>query len=551
MLTRLTIQNYVLIDEVELHLNPGLTTITGETGSGKSILLGALGLILGDRAETDALRDQHNKCIVEANFTVDGSLRDFFELNELDFEAETIVRREIIPSGKSRAFLNDTPVTLKLLKEFGAQVIDIHSQMESSRLRERQFRFELLDAAAGQIDKAAAWQHAYKSYLTAVRQLEDLCEQEARSKADLDYFRFQLTELDEAQLDRSDWDDLAAEADLHRNAEGIAEALSRVVNTLEEGDHAHLPEFKKMLSGLEVVASVHTPSATLLERLRSAYLELKDISMEAASAADGVVRDPARLIEIEERLDGLYALQSKHRVQDLAGLRALRAELAAKVESIDSLEETIARLQAETSAKHNELTAAAEVLHEARLHAAERLSQEVKALLVQLKMPDALLHFDMERTDTLGSFGVSELRLLFTANKGMAPQVLERAASGGELSRLMLALKAVISGYRRMPTLILDEIDTGVSGDVAARMAETMQTMAESSQLIAISHLPQVAGRADHHLKVFKEVENDKTFTRLVTLSGNERVEELAGMLSGEVVTDSARDHARTLLEAH
>ena len=374
--------------------------------------------------------------------------------------------------------------------------------------------------------------------------------QEAQSKADLDYFRFQLNELDDLKLDVQAWDDRATEAETLRHAGGIAEALREVSFRLDEGEQPVLAEVKRALMALEAVANVHSPSAALHERMKSVYLELKDIAMEASETGESIAENPERLAAIEQELDELFRVQSKHRVNSVEELVALREEIATKVASIDQLDDTLAELSATVTKRYAELNGLGKQLHTARLAAARKIEAEVAGVLAKLKMPDAKLQFDLTESEEPGTYGCSELQLLFTANKGTAPQALEKSASGGELSRLMLALKAVVTAYKQLPTLILDEIDTGVSGDVAARMADAMADMAKTTQLIAISHLPQVAGKATHHLKVFKDVEGDRTYTRLQVLKTDERVEELAGMLSGEVITDSAREHAKALLGA-
>lgn len=548
MLKHLRIENYVLIDHVDLPLLNGLTAITGETGSGKSILLGALGLILGERAEHEALRNADAKCIVEASFSLDESRKPFFAENDLDFEFETVVRREITPAGKSRAFINDTPVTLKVLKDFGSEVVDIHSQLETSRLRDKGFRFELLDAAANQSEVVQFYQLNYRSWLQSKKELEQMREHEAQGKADLDYYRFQLNELDELKLESNAWGDMAQEAETLRHASSIAEALREVSYRFDEGEQPVIAEVKKAINALESTANVHQASAALLVRLKSLYLELKDLSMEASATGESIAEDPQRLEIIEQQLDELYRVQTKHRLNSITELRELQANLTKNVAAVDHLDEAIEKLEKAVEVQHAELLKLGASLHAAREHAAQKLESEVSAILTRLKMPDAKLQFSLNALPDPGPFGCSDLQLLFTANKGSSPQPLEKSASGGELSRLMLALKAVVTEYKRLPTLILDEIDTGVSGEVAARMADAMALMARSTQLIAISHLPQVAGKATNHLKVFKEVVGDRTFTRLQALGKSERVEELAGMLSGEVITESAREHARALL---
>lgn len=548
MLKRLTIANYVLIDTTELVLSPGLTVLTGETGSGKSILLGALHLILGERADLNVLRKPEEKCIVEATFTLGEQHRDFLLANDLDFEPETIVRREISPAGKSRAFINDTPVNLKVLRAFGDRIVDIHSQLETSRLRDKAFRFELLDAVAGHSERVSAWQGEYQKLSRLEQLLGDLMEQEQRSKLDLDYFRFQLEELEAARLDDTDFETLEAEADTLRNAEQIGQHLRRTLYELDESNHAVLPALKQVSSLTSEISSVHLPSKALSERLKSVHIELQDIVAELETCVESVEHNPERLAEIEASLDGLYRLQTKHRVNSAAELKILRENLREKVDGIDSIEDQINALKEEISTLRDRLSLEASAMHEDRVRAGKGLEVEISKRLEQLKMPDAKLRVVVTATEALNRFGNSDLALLFTANKGSEALPLEKSASGGELSRLMLALKAVVSNYNTLPTLILDEIDTGVSGDVAARMGEAMHGMAQHMQIIAITHLPQVAGRAPHHFKVFKETRGELTHTKIVALSDDERIEELAGMLSGETITTSARAHAKELL---
>jgi DNA repair protein RecN (Recombination protein N) len=548
MLKRLRISNYVLIDQAELDLSRGLTVLTGETGSGKSILLGALHLILGERADLDVMRSPEEKCIVEAVFELHEDLKSFFESEDLDFEAETIVRREISPTGKSRAFINDTPVNLKTLKELGSRVVDIHSQMETSRLREKAFRFELLDACAQQQGEVRSYATSYKQLLSLRSELEALREQEHRSKLDLDFFRFQFEEISAVAIDKIDVSALEEEAQTLRNADTIAANLHKVSHILEEREEAILPQIKSLIQNLDTTSEVHAGSRELRDRLNSAYIEMQDIAAEALSNAEGISHDPARLHAIELELDQVYTLMNKHRLTSITELIDLREDLKSRIEAIDSLDEVIAERVTTISQLEQDLNSKADSLHQARVTAARTLEKQIQSLLVDLKMPHALLQFALSATQELGIHGKSDLVLLFTANKGAEPLALEKSASGGELSRLMLALKAVVSNYRSMPTLILDEIDSGVSGDVAARMAETMKHMSGEMQLIAISHLPQVAAKAEHHFKVLKETAHEATFTRINYLSASERVEELAGMLSGEVITESAREHARALL---
>ncbi|MFT6184208.1 MAG: DNA repair protein RecN (Recombination protein N), partial [Flavobacteriales bacterium] len=493
MLTKLSISNYALIAHVQVDFTSGLSVITGETGSGKSILLGALNLVLGERADLDALRIKTEKCIVEAHFNVREDFKDFFHSNDLDFESETIVRRELSPNGKSRAFINDTPVNLKLLKVFGDQMVDIHSQLETGKLRDKNFRFELLDSVASQLETVSVWRGKFDAMKSQETDLDKLKESALQSKRDLDYFRFQLDELLEVNLDELKQEALESEADLHRNAEGIAQAFGKVAYGLDESENAVLPSLKTLIDALDSIASVHLQSNELKERMQSTLIELQDISEEASNLRDGSEQDPQRLLEIEQVLDRIYALQNKHQLNTVDQLIHLRDSLDEKVNSIDSLDERIQALELKVEKEKEQLKKGALAFHKSRIKAGEKLQLEIQSHLTNMKMPHATMRFSLTLQDTLSRNGCSELELLFTANKGGNELPLEKAASGGELSRVMLALKAVISAYKALPTLILDEIDTGVSGDVAARMAEVMKYTSGSLQLMAISHLPQVA----------------------------------------------------------
>ncbi|MDG1780996.1 MAG: DNA repair protein RecN [Flavobacteriales bacterium] len=548
MLSKLSISNYALISHVEVEFTEGLSVITGETGSGKSILLGALSLVLGERADLDALRVKTEKCVIEAHLQTAEEHKSFFEKHDLDFEQETIVRRELSPSGKSRAFINDTPVNLKTLKLFGDQMVDVHSQMGTGQLRDTSFQFELLDAAAKQQTEVIAWKTRFALWRNKLEELEELKAAAAQSKRDLDYFRFQFEELQELNLDQLNQEALESEAAMHRNAEDIAHSFGKVVFGLEEAESSILEELKRVSDALDGTSRVHGESAQLQERLKSSLIELKDIAEEATSLRDKAEGNPERLAQIEGVLDGLYALQNKHQLTSAEELIALRDELDAKINSIDSVEDRIIDLERWIEQEETGLLKQAQTLHKGREKAGVTLQKEIQAHLKAMKMPDAIISFHMTPSTTLDKNGCADLELLFSANKGSAALPLEKVASGGELSRLMLALKAAVSAYKKLPTLILDEIDTGVSGDVAARMADVMKHMSEELQLIAISHLPQVAGKAKQHYKVLKSTAQGTTQTSIVQLDTAARLEELASMLSGEQVTDSAREHAKALM---
>lgn len=548
MLSRLSISNYALISQVEVEFIDGLSVITGETGSGKSILLGALSLVLGERADLDALRIKTEKCIIEAHLRTTEEHKLFFDEHDLDFETETIVRRELSPSGKSRAFINDTPVNLKILKLFGDQMVDVHSQMATGKLRDTSFQFSLLDAASNQQKEVDQWKQRFTNWKNKLEELEGLKDSAAQSKRDLDYFKFQFEELSELNLDNLDQEVMEGEAEMHRNAEDIAQAFGKVAFGLEEADSSILLELKRVSDALDGISRVHGESAQLQERLKSALIELKDIADEATSLRDKAEGNPERLAQIEEVLNVLYSLQNKHQLSSTQELIVLRDELDAKINSIDSADDQISDLENWIREEENALLGDAKVIHEGRKKAASILQKEIQAHLRAMKMPDAVITFHMTPRTHLDKHGCADLELLFSANKGSEPLPLEKVASGGELSRLMLALKAAVGNYKKLPTLILDEIDTGVSGDVAARMADVMKHMSASLQLIAISHLPQVAGKAKHHYKVLKFTSNGTTQTSIEELDAPARLEELASMLSGEQVTDSAREHAKALM---
>lgn len=549
MLLRLNIRNYALIEQLDVEFTSGLSVITGETGSGKSILLGALGLALGERGAAEVLRNKAEKCIVEITFRISSELMSFFEDNDLDFASETIIRREVAVGGKSRSFVNDTPVSAKLLKDLGARLIDVHSQFETSNLRSKDFRMNLLDAAAGQVEQANSFKKQYRKWQQMKSDLEQMIEEDARSKAEADFISFQLNELDAAGLESVDILALEEEAEMHRNAESITQHLSALVYRLEEAEEATLPALKSALQNIEALAAMHKSGVQLRDRLKSVYIELVDIAGEASRERDNIEGDPGRLKILEDTLDKLYALSHKHRLNSAVELISLREELRGKLDHFEGLTDKIEVLTKEVESEKSALLQLSKSLHSGRIQAAGLLEKNVKEKLALMKMADAKLQFVFGLTEELSQYGQTTVELLFQANKGLEAQPLEKAASGGELSRLMLALKATTATFLSLPSLILDEVDTGVSGEVAARMADVMRGMSGEMQLIAISHLPQVAGKAQHHYKVYKETLGEQTFTRLTALDDLQRIEELAGMLSGENITDSARKHAKELLQ--
>ena len=548
MLQRIHVRNFALIDELDLVLNKGLTAITGETGSGKSILLSALGLVMGDRADLASLQNKTSKCIVEVSFEVTEQWRAFFESKDLDYEPISIVRREISPAGKSRAFINDTPCNLATLKEFSSKVLDIHSQSQTRLLTDRGFLFRLLDRVADQSQKVEEWRKTYRSWKSQILELNQLKEQEEKAVAELDFLSFQLNELEEAGLDEIKDQDIESELSILKNADEIKAALQSVAYALEESDQAIVAALRNLDQQLDAVSRSHGDSETLQLRIRSVAIELQDIAQESQNISDSMEQDPERLHDLQNIQDKLFHLMTKHRLNTTDDLLTLRSELQEKVGSIGSLEDRISQLQEKVSQAEGKLIADAKKIHAARVAAGNKLSKEILEELASLKLTDAKLLFDLKEEAQLNEYGCSVLQVMFSANKGSEPQLLEKAASGGERSRIMLALKAVIARHEQLPTMIFDEIDTGVSGDVASRMANSMYSISEDVQVIAITHLAQVAGRADHHIRVEKNPNEERTLTSAKVLSREERLEELAAMLSGSEITDSARSHASELL---
>ena len=548
MLQRIHVRNFALIDELDLTLNKGLTAITGETGSGKSILLSALGLVMGERADLASLQNNSAKCIVEASFEVSEQWRTFFESKDLDYEPVSIVRREISPAGKSRAFINDTPCNLATLKEFSGKVLDIHSQSQTRLLTDRGFLFRLLDRVADQTKSVEDWSKEYRSWKAQIAELNQLKEQEEKAAAEFDFLSFQLNELEEAGLDEIKDQDIESELSILKNADEIKAALQGISYALEESDQAIVTALRNLDQQLDSISRSHSDSEALQLRIRSVAIELQDIAQESQHISDAMEQDPERLHDLQIIQDKLFHLMTKHRLNTTEELLSLRSELQDKVGSIGSLEERIAKLQEQVTQTEGKLISSSKKIHAARVEAGKHLSKEILEELASLKLSDAKLFFDLKEEAQLNEFGCSVLQMMFSANKGSEPQLLEKAASGGERSRIMLALKAVIARHEQLPTMIFDEIDTGVSGDVASRMAGSMYSISEDVQVIAITHLAQVAGKADHHIRVEKNPNENRTLTSAKVLSRAERLEELAAMLSGSEITDSARAHASELL---
>lgn len=550
MLNHLSVQNYALIDQLEADFPNGLTIITGETGAGKSILLGALGLITGARADTQALQDKSKKCIIEAVFTISGyALQPFFKENELDYEAQTTIRREINPEGKSRAFINDTPVTLNQLKELGERLIDIHSQHQTLSLNGADFQLSVVDAFAKNEKALEDYRADYRRYKTLEKELTELIEREAQARKELDYLQFQFNELEDAQLKAGEQTEMEQELETLNNAEDIKSNLSKAAFALNGGDQnllSSLGEIRTMLNGM---AKFKPEIAELGSRISSSYIELKDITAELESLEQDIVYDPKRIEALNERLDELYRLQQKHQVKTAEELIAIKDGLSNRLLDFSSLETSIEKAKTQLGTLQKVLSEKAKAISESRKRSVPKIEKEIASLLASLSMPNAKLQVSQTTLDTFTLSGTDRITFLFSANKGSDFKELNKVASGGELSRLMLSIKSLMAQLAALPTIIFDEIDTGVSGDVADKVGMIMNQMAASMQVITITHLPQIASKGQSHLFVYKEDKNNKTYSNIKKLTADERIREIAKMLSTGTPTAAAISNAKELLK--
>jgi len=549
MLKRLKIRNYALIRELDVEFHPGFTIITGETGAGKSILLGALSLILGQRADTTALKDSEKKCVVEGVFNVKAyGLKELFEQYDLDYEDQAIFRREISPSGKSRAFVNDTPVNLKAMRDLGLRLVDIHSQHQNLELNNQHFQLTVVDLYAGHNDLLVSYREKFRVYRKTVQALNALVEKAEQSKADLDYFRFQFEQLESAALVDGEQEEMEKELETLNHAEEIKGNLTQLFELLNGEGPSVVRGSKDGLNLLDKVAKFFPEGEELHQRLESAYLELKDIADEAERAAESIEYDPGRIEFLNERLDSIYTLQQKHRVETVAELIEIRELLDAKLSDIDSYDLEIEKLEKQRDAAETEVKKLAGQLSEQRKGVLPAIEERVNDLLVQLGMPNSRFRVDLASNGTPSATGIDEVSFMFSANKNAELCEISKVASGGEMSRLMLSLKSLISKSKALPTIIFDEIDSGISGEIAGKMGGILKEMSGGMQVINITHLPQVAAKGDYHFWVYKQDTEHETVTHLKLLSEKERVEELAKMLSGENISDAALQNAQELL---
>lgn len=559
MLLSLHIENYALIRETEVTFGSGFVAITGETGAGKSIMLGALGLLLGQRADTAVLADKERKCIVEARFNISGlGLQPLFEEADVDYDDFLILRREILPSAKSRAFVNDTPVQLPFLKTLAPRIIDIHSQHQTLTLADSHFRLSLLDALNTKGLTLNTYQGAYSAYSSLKHELESLTAEEAQNRKEVDYLQYQYDELTNAQLgvpvgiadgEPDEQTLLEQESQLLAHAEVVREGLAESVALLDdEESQSILSRLRQVKTTLSHIAPYHPVAETLLSRIDTSLIELDDVCNELQRTADSVTYSPERQQQVDDRLALLYRLEKKHGVDSIASLIAIRDELDARLQSISSLDERIHNLMEQVDCAFACLQTAAEALTASRREAAKWLSRGILPTLHALGMPEARFEVILTPTDTYGPTGHDAVAFLFNANRGGEMRDIAKVASGGEMSRLMLAIKSMLTSHSLLPTIIFDEIDTGVSGDISVAVGDIMSHMADKMQVIAITHLPQIAAKASQHLKVYKESVADTTVSRIRELSPSDRVTEVASMLSSDPPTPAALQTAKELM---
>lgn len=549
MLQKLSISNYALIASLSVDFDNGFTAITGETGAGKSILLGALGFVLGNRADSNILFDETKKCVVEASFTFNNDrLRYFFEENDIDYEDECIIRRELTPQKKSRAFVNDTPVSLQVLKELGSHLVDIHSQHDSLLLCNPDFQLALLDDAANNQELLSEYKKAYKEYTSAKNELDALRKKALNNIDENDYLKFQLDELLKSELQDNEYEELAQRIEILENQEEISRLLIESTTILENSDASLLDGINSLIYNVDKLKKYISELSSMSERLNSVKIELKDICSDLNDMQDDSQYDISSLETLQERFDTIQRLMMKHHLNDYSQLLQLREEIRRKVDEFSNIDEIVADKEKEVKMMEKSLYQKAKELNKRRLSAKVIFEKDVTDVIRQLAMPHGVFEIRCESVDELTSNGTDVVTFMFSANKGYAPENMAKAASGGELSRLMLAIKNIAARNNYIPTLIFDEIDTGVSGEVASKLGDIMKEIGETLQLVSITHLPQVASKAKHHFFVYKDVVDEKTRSNIRTLTREERVMEIAKMLSNAEVTEEAKRAAEVLI---
>lgn len=550
MLKQLYIKNFTLIDELNISLYPGFSVITGETGAGKSIILGAIGLLLGNRADSKAIKAGRDRCVIEAHFDLSRyGMQKFFDDNDIDYDADdTIIRRELTAAGKSRAFINDTPVPLTRMRELGEQLVDIHSQHQNLLLQKEDFQLNVVDIIAQDTDQLKVYQKEYYAYRKAKELLEELKAEIAKNRENEEFMRFQHKELDDANLQEGELEQLEQEAETLSHSEDIKTALFEADNALSGDDDSILDKLKNATHHLENICDVYPSMADVAGRMQSSYIELKDIAQEISSSVDHVEFDPNRLDAINTRLDKLYTLQQKFHVETVTELIATRDRIAEQLSHIDNGDEDIEEKEKEVAALLVKAEKQAALLTSIRQKSAKAIEKEMKGRLIPLGIPNVRFEIAFAEKPLSGN-GADKVSFLFSANKSTQLQPVSQVASGGEIARVMLSLKAMISGAVKLPTIIFDEIDTGVSGKIAEKMADIMEEMGlQNRQVLSITHLPQIAAKGSHHYKVLKEETENGTISHMKELNNQERIEEIAQMLSGSDITQAALANAKELL---
>ena len=550
MIQKLFIQNYAIINELEIDFSDKLNVITGETGAGKSIIVGALGLILGERSDSTALVNKEKKCFVEGTFNVSDKkdVKHFLEENDFDEGDQLIIRREISPNGKSRAFVNDSPVTLSQLNELSSRLVDLHRQFDTLQLEQSNFQREVLDAMASQSELLNAYQQDFKNWQASKKELEALSGQKNQFEKEFDYNQFQYNELEEAAFTANELEDLDKELRLLNNSEGIKTVLSRVQNDLADGENPLAAQLKILINQLQTYSSYHADLPSLLQRLQSIQIELQDISGEIDRINDHIHYDPAKVEEIDNRLSAGYKLLKKHGVKTTNELLDIKQQLREKLQAVFNVGEQIEVKEKETEGLFREVTIKAARISEGRRRQTKSLEEKVNDLLGQVGMPNAKLKVEIENNQQLNFYGSDKVEFLFDANRSGQLQAIRKVASGGELNRLMLCIKSLIAQSVDLPTMIFDEIDTGISGEAARQVGIIMKSLSSKRQIVCITHQPQIAGKADAHFFVYKEVIGDSVKTNIRQLTNEERITAIAKMLSGEKPTIAAMHNAREMM---
>lgn len=549
MLKKLHIQNYAIIDEIDIQFSNQLNIITGETGAGKSILMGALSLILGERADTSALKVNDKKCVIEGFFSVNDkpAIQQFLKDNELDIEEELVVRREIAVNGKSRAFINDTPTTVQQLKALASLLVDLHRQFDTLELGDEDFQREVIDALANNHEVLQTYQTQYRQWLQATKALQELQAQKAAFNKELDYHQFLYDELEEVSLQENELEDLDTELNLLSNSEGVKTALSKTYFDLKESEQPIVATIKQLVNQLNAYTSYHHDLPAVIERLQSTQIELQDIAEEVERINDVINYDEKRIEFINERLAVGYKLLKKHGVKSTAEILTIQAELQEKLQAVLNIDDAILQKEKEVAQLLQQATKTAEIIAGKRLQEVVPLEKSVNHLLHQVGMPNARLKVQIKDT-ALNLFGKNEIELLFDANKSNRFEPIRKVASGGELSRLMLCIKSLVAKSMDLPTMIFDEIDTGISGEAAKQVGAIMKDLAANRQIICITHQPQIAGKANAHYFVYKDIKGDAVKTNIRLLSSDERITAIAQMLSGEKPTTAALENAREMV---